>query len=606
MASYGIPSSNLEIISSLSNSPFLRIGNSAGGGGQTVGINLTPWTGRTGGPSTQIIAIDNGYSADLTMWTAPVGAAGANIAVERMRIKTDGSVGIGTANPGAALQIGDATSVYQTPGSYITKLSVTDSGYAANGNKVSIFLGTQGSANNGFFMEYCPTSSASTNYFRFIGYGGGQGFNQQLVSGSVGIGTTNPVSPLQIQCIDYYQGGITLSSAATNATGPLEYMIQRGPSGGNILGAGTNSSNIMIFHTTNDTTSPGGGKTGFVWMSSGTRLGMYFDTTNSRLGIGTTNPIFPLHVSNATVISNTNSQVFLSNSATSSVNYTQVGSIGFSWGGDMPSFAIQSQTVNRDGGAGPYYDYGAQSDLRFIYKAYSVWPFGTSANATKEAMRISGTSGNVGIGTNNNQHTIYPAAKLVVAKDVTLTTGHFAGDVGCQIQCTGATNIAQRLSLMYDTTLDIGLIQAQVAGTGTSSLCLNAAGGNVGIGDNLSPSYALDVTGAIRATQDITAFSDRRVKSNLEKITGALDKVAAINGYTFTRTDSDSNERHAGVVAQEVQEVLPEVVSTDGTGHLSVAYGNITALLIEALKEEKNKREALEARIAALELRPIV
>jgi hypothetical protein len=127
----------------------------------------------------------------------------------------------------------------------------------------------------------------------------------------------------------------------------------------------------------------------------------------------------------------------------------------------------------------------------------------------------------------------------------------------------------------------------------------------LGIGTT-NPGYTLDVTGDIRATGDITAFSDRRVKSNLEKITGALDKVAAINGYTFTRTDSVSNERHAGVIAQEVQEVLPEVVSTDGTGHLSVAYGNITALLIEALKEEKNKREALEARIAALELRPIV
>ena len=127
--------------------------------------------------------------------------------------------------------------------------------------------------------------------------------------------------------------------------------------------------------------------------------------------------------------------------------------------------------------------------------------------------------------------------------------------------------------------------------------------GSVGIG-TASPSYALDVTGAIRATADITAYSDLRVKSNLEKITGALDKVAAINGYTFTRSDGDPDERHAGVVAQEVQEVLPEVVSTDNNGRLSVAYGNISALLIEALKEEKAKREALEARIAALELRP--
>jgi hypothetical protein len=109
-------------------------------------------------------------------------------------------------------------------------------------------------------------------------------------NGNVGIGTTNPVSPLQIQCNDGYTGGITLSHAATSASGPNEYMIQRGLVGGTILGAGTNTSNIMLFHTTNETTSLGGGKTGFVWVSSGPRLGMYFDTTNSRLGIGTVNP----------------------------------------------------------------------------------------------------------------------------------------------------------------------------------------------------------------------------------------------------------------------------------------------------------------------------
>ena len=133
-------------------------------------------------------------------------------------------------------------------------------------------------------------------------------------------------------------------------------------------------------------------------------------------------------------------------------------------------------------------------------------------------------------------------------------------------------------------------------GQTNAAMTISGTTGYVGILQT-GPSYALDVTGAIRATLDITAYSDRRVKSNLEKITGALDKVAAINGYTFTRNDSNSDERHAGVIAQEVQEVLPEVVSTDKEGKLSVAYGNMAALLIEALKEEKSKREALEVEL---------
>ena len=67
------------------------------------------------------------------------------------------------------------------------------------------------------------------------------------------------------------------------------------------------------------------------------------------------------------------------------------------------------------------------------------------------------------------------------SKDVTLTTGNYAGDVAAQIIATGYSNSNKRLALMYDTTNNIGLVQAMIYGTGTSPLILNAAGGNVGI-----------------------------------------------------------------------------------------------------------------------------
>lgn len=85
---------------------------------------------------------------------------------------------------------------------------------------------------------------------------------------------------------------------------------------------------------------------------------------------------------------------------------------------------------------------------------------------------------------------------------------------------------------------------------------------------------------------DVTAFSDIRVKEDLQVIPDALDKVRRLSGYTFFRSDSDRRKRRAGLIAQEVERVLPEVVSESGPGDMKhVAYGNVVALLIEAIKE---------------------
>lgn len=113
--------------------------------------------------------------------------------------------------------------------------------------------------------------------------------------------------------------------------------------------------------------------------------------------------------------------------------------------------------------------------------------------------------------------------------------------------------------------------------------------------------YTFDVDGGhFVATGNITAYSDKRVKKNIEVITGALDKVSKLSGYTFDRTDIKT-ARQTGVIAQEVLEVLPEAVITNEDGKLSVAYGNMVGLLVEALKEEKSKREELESRLERLE-----
>jgi len=102
--------------------------------------------------------------------------------------------------------------------------------------------------------------------------------------------------------------------------------------------------------------------------------------------------------------------------------------------------------------------------------------------------------------------------------------------------------------------------------------------------------------GNFTATGDVTAYSDARLKKDLVKISDAVAKVQQLTGYTYTRIDT--GERQTGVVAQDVQKVLPEAVK-DGE-HLSVAYGNMVGLLIEAIKEQQLTIGTLEKQVALL------
>lgn len=90
--------------------------------------------------------------------------------------------------------------------------------------------------------------------------------------------------------------------------------------------------------------------------------------------------------------------------------------------------------------------------------------------------------------------------------------------------------------------------------------------------------------GTLTMVSSITAYSDSRLKTNLERIPDALNKIDQLNGYTFDRTDIDV-PRQTGVIAQEVLKVLPEAVLGSEDTTYSVAYGNMVGLLIEAIKE---------------------
>lgn len=99
-------------------------------------------------------------------------------------------------------------------------------------------------------------------------------------------------------------------------------------------------------------------------------------------------------------------------------------------------------------------------------------------------------------------------------------------------------------------------------------------------------------TGDLTTAGNITAYSDERLKTNIETIKNAVEKVKCIRGVVFDRIDT--NNKQTGVIAQEVQKVLPEAVLEDTEGTLSVAYGNLVGLLIEAIKEQDQKISRLE------------
>ncbi len=97
---------------------------------------------------------------------------------------------------------------------------------------------------------------------------------------------------------------------------------------------------------------------------------------------------------------------------------------------------------------------------------------------------------------------------------------------------------------------------------------------------------------SLTASGNVTAYSDARLKTDLSKIKDAVNKVKSLTGYTFTRIDT--NERQMGLLAQDVLAVAPEVIR-DGE-YLSVAYGNLIALVVEAIKDIDDRLTILEGK----------
>jgi len=116
---------------------------------------------------------------------------------------------------------------------------------------------------------------------------------------------------------------------------------------------------------------------------------------------------------------------------------------------------------------------------------------------------------------------------------------------------------------------------------------------------NLS-TLELDSTNNLYIEGDITSFysSDKRFKKNIQKITNPLDKLDKINGYSFEwnklgKEKINKTGNDIGIIAQEIEEIMPEITVTRENGYKAVRYEKIVPLLIECIKEQQKQIDNL-------------
>jgi hypothetical protein len=253
----------------------------------------------------------------------------------------------------------------------------------------------------------------------------------------------------------------------------------------------------------------------------------------------------------------------------------------------------------------PTYDSYPRSELNAGADSITFFMQGLSAGAPAPsiAMLSSSTEAKIGIGT------MTAGEPLVVGKDL----GSWAGDrivVGDDTpgEYTGLvmgedhTTRAHLTWNIDDNFLGMGI---EEGGTHYRNI-LVLRDGMVGI-NTTSPSTDLHVNGDICYTGSIGACSDIRYKRNVHTLEHALDKISCLRGVSFEWKRDEypgskfGDDEQIGLIAQEVKEIVPQIVNETGDGYYNVDYSKLTALLVEAVKELKKENELLKARLEKIE-----
>jgi len=237
----------------------------------------------------------------------------------------------------------------------------------------------------------------------------------------------------------------------------------------------------------------------------------------------------------------------------------------------------QGGFISGSGGVLNLYATNAYSSL------YGTMVFGRyNGTTTVESMRIT-SDGYVGIGTTA------PSIKLSVAQDITNDGDIAAG----QFMVCGATTNLKRLVIGYDTNgSGYGYIESAYKDSAWTYTALQPTSGNVVIGTSTDLGYKLGVNGTAYATGAAGALSDIRHKNNVLDINEGLDAVMKLRSVSYLWneefiTDNGMKGLHYGFIAQEVKDVLPDVVLEQSNEEktLGLKYNEIIPVLVKAIQE---------------------
>ena len=562
----------------------------------------------------KIVSVSGNYDADLRFHTST--ANNVTSAPERMRIAHNGYVGIGTTDPKSILHIfGDRDNSTQSEGIHIGRNGSTgnyDQAIEMVASKSNCYLDFKKTSGNSDF-DGRFLYNVDDHYFQI--YTNRTEKMRITSSGNVGIGTDNPGSKLDVNgsirgaydsdtasyfgraAIGYNANNTDEASFAhIDCNNGTDYALRQNSSGETIINSA--SGKLLRFRINNADK---------MILDYNGYLGIGTTTPNSKLDVNGSLRCYNLSMSGTDLIIDNSSRrdgetggsrralVHDSNDILT-INYNDDYTGGVSIGSKCSIFndgsirgAYNSNTTSYFGRAAVGYNTSHSEQASFAHiSSNGEYDYALLQNSTGETIINSASgkrlrfkinnadkmtlnsNGNVGIGT------ISPDHELHVVGNIKFNEFLISDELN-MIIATGNSPV-ERMRITDD-------------GVGINTTAIN---------------YQLDVNGSFRTTSEARALyfvatSDINLKENIKDIDNALLKISSIRGVTFNFKDDLNNQ--GGIIAQEVEKVIPEAIQKDKYDIYTANYNTLTAYLIESVKSLKEINDKQKDTISSLEER---